>query len=277
MTDVYLILAPVLLLGVVALLRFIGCTSFGAAAQPSPPAPVPTITSISPESVTAGGPVFTLTVNGTGFVSEDVLSVVQWNGVGKYTTFFDATKLTATIPASDIATAGKASVTVFTPPSGGGTSNAKDVTINPVSVPVPAPVTVTFDGVSPPPGTGIPNSPLDGIYKNLNFGAGVWFWQAAPSHSIFIGPPGSAASTFGGFSFQNGPRVLKSVRVFTQVDGAKITLKDGVNLDISATINIADGPKTINTGWAIASGTVTVTSSVGWDLLIDTITYQGPP
>lgn len=109
-----------------------------------------------------------------------------------------------------------------------------------------------------------------------SFGAGVWFWQRVPSNSIFL-TPGSAAPTFGDFSFHNGPRVLKSVRVISQQDGAKITLKDGVNPDISATINIADGPKTINTGWAMASGTVTVTSSVGWDLLIDTITYEGPP
>jgi hypothetical protein len=38
--------------------------------------------------------------------------------------------LRAAIPASDIATAGTAQVTVFTPAPGGGTSNALTLTIN---------------------------------------------------------------------------------------------------------------------------------------------------
>ena len=40
---------------------------------------VPTISSIAPSSATAGGPGFTLTVNGTGFFAG---SVVQVNGAG---------------------------------------------------------------------------------------------------------------------------------------------------------------------------------------------------
>ncbi len=50
-------------------------------------------------------------------------STVQWNGAARTTTFVSSTQLQASIPASDIATAGSASVTVLNP-SGGGLSNA---------------------------------------------------------------------------------------------------------------------------------------------------------
>jgi uncharacterized repeat protein (TIGR01451 family) len=76
---------------------------------------VPTITSLSPPSVTAGGSDFTLTVNGSGFQSN---SVVRWNGANRATTYGGATQLTATIPATDIALVGTAQVTVFTPLAG---------------------------------------------------------------------------------------------------------------------------------------------------------------
>jgi hypothetical protein len=94
--------------------------------------PAPTTTSLLPSSATAGGPAFTLTVNGTNFVAT---SKVHWNGSSRSTTFVSATKLTAMIMAGDIATAGTASVTVVNPSPGGGTSNAQTFTIND---PVPA-------------------------------------------------------------------------------------------------------------------------------------------
>ncbi len=54
------------------------------------------------------------------------------------TAYVNATQLTASIPASDIAGAGTASVTVFNPAPGGGTSNAQTFTINAFDNPVPA-------------------------------------------------------------------------------------------------------------------------------------------
>jgi hypothetical protein len=68
-----------------------------------------------------------LTVNGNNFVST---SVVRWNGTDRATTSVSATQLTATILASDLAVAGTAQVTVFTPAPGGGTSNALTFTIS---------------------------------------------------------------------------------------------------------------------------------------------------
>ena len=82
--------------------------------------PVPTITGLNPSSATPGGPAFTLTVNGTGFVNS---SVVHWNGSNRTTTYVSSTQLTAAITAADIATPGTASVTVLNPAPGGGASN----------------------------------------------------------------------------------------------------------------------------------------------------------
>ena len=81
--------------------------------------PVPTITSLSPPSATAGTAGFPLTVNGTNFVAS---SLVSFNGGLKPTTFKSATLLIATISAADIANGGIVPVTVINPAPGGGTS-----------------------------------------------------------------------------------------------------------------------------------------------------------
>ena len=65
--------------------------------------PVPALTSLSPTSTPAGGPGFTLTVNGSNFVGT---SEVRWNGAARTTTFVNAGQVTAAIPASDIVTRG---------------------------------------------------------------------------------------------------------------------------------------------------------------------------
>jgi 6-phosphogluconolactonase (cycloisomerase 2 family) len=87
---------------------------------PPPNNPVPALVSLSPSSVAAGGAAFTLTCTGTNFVSG---AAVRWNGSNRSTTFVSSTRLTAAITASDIATAGTVSVTVFNPAPGGGASN----------------------------------------------------------------------------------------------------------------------------------------------------------
>jgi hypothetical protein len=81
--------------------------------------PVPAITSISPVNATAGGSAFTLTVTGSNFVSS---SKVRWNGADRTTTYVSATQLTAQVSSADIASVGTATVTVFNPLPGGGTS-----------------------------------------------------------------------------------------------------------------------------------------------------------
>ncbi|HZF04303.1 MAG TPA: hypothetical protein VE932_08235, partial [Patescibacteria group bacterium] len=89
--------------------------------------PMPTLAGVNPNSATAGAAAFTPSVSGTNFVSG---SVVRWNGAARTTTFVSSTQLQAAITAADVATAGTASVTVFSPTPGGGTSGALTFTIN---------------------------------------------------------------------------------------------------------------------------------------------------
>jgi hypothetical protein len=78
----------------------------GLAAQWS----IPVITSLTPNSVVAGGGDFTLSVLGSGF---DSGTVAQWNGASLPTTFASATHLLASVSASLVASSGSASVTVL--------------------------------------------------------------------------------------------------------------------------------------------------------------------
>ena len=89
--------------------------------------PAPLVSSLSPASANAGGAAFTLTVTGSSFISA---SVVRWKGEARPTTFVSATSLQAAISAADIAAAGTAQVTVFTPGPGGGASSPLTFTIN---------------------------------------------------------------------------------------------------------------------------------------------------
>ena len=83
--------------------------------------PVPTTTSpLLPASAIVSTAPFTLTVNGTNFVSS---SQVMWNGNSLAITSQTATQLKATVPATDCTTAGPATVAVFNPMPGGGTSS----------------------------------------------------------------------------------------------------------------------------------------------------------
>jgi Tol biopolymer transport system component len=110
--------------------------SCGGGPPPPPPPlsnPTPSIIAITPTFVLAGGSAFTLVVDGSNFIST---SVVRWSGSDRTTTFASSSRVSAQVLGSDIANAGTASVTVFNPSPGGGTSNA--ITFSIISNPVPA-------------------------------------------------------------------------------------------------------------------------------------------
>jgi IPT/TIG domain len=75
-------------------------------------ASAPTISSLSPTSAKAGGMGFTLTVDGTNFGVNDVIT---WNGSSLAPTNISGNEATATVPEDDIADVGSASVAVSTP------------------------------------------------------------------------------------------------------------------------------------------------------------------
>jgi hypothetical protein len=104
------------------LVTLILCGSLLAVTNPVPFVNQPLV----PAAAEPGGSGFTLTVNGTGFVSG---SVVNWNKSPRSTTFVSGSQLTATILASDIAIPNTAVVTVVNPGPGGGNSNVTDFAI----------------------------------------------------------------------------------------------------------------------------------------------------
>jgi uncharacterized protein (TIGR03437 family) len=101
------------------------------------------ITSISPSAIDAGLPTLFLTVNGQGFRTD---SKVYWNGSAQPTGFVSPTQLQVNVPASLVAAAGTAAITVFAPqedpiftgpftsytPPTSGTSNSATLTIRPL-------------------------------------------------------------------------------------------------------------------------------------------------
>jgi hypothetical protein len=82
---------------------------------------VPRLTAVAPASATAGSAGFTLTVSGTGFLEG---ATVRWNGVAKPTTLVSSTELSASISASDIASAGTVAISVVNPNMEAAPSNA---------------------------------------------------------------------------------------------------------------------------------------------------------
>jgi hypothetical protein len=73
---------------------------------------IPSIQDVSPHSVKAGGPAFTLTVTGAHFTGS---SVILWNGAARPTVATSSVELRALIPAADIAVAGTAQISVLYP------------------------------------------------------------------------------------------------------------------------------------------------------------------
>ena len=153
---------------------------------------------------------------------------------------------------------------------------------NEVSATPEADVTVTFDN-PPPPGN--PGDPLNGVYKNLDFGTGAWFWVdpalgMGPANAINInsGPnPGA-----GDIAFVNGPRFLERIRVFPKRVG-NVTIMDSSSTPQNPTVAVnyqaADLNTThfIETGWTLTAQKFTIAADIGFDLDIDTIIYTGPP
>jgi hypothetical protein len=88
---------------------------------------VPTITSLSPASATAGAAAETLTINGTNFLPT---STVTYNGAAHTPTYVSSTQLQITLSTSDLAAPGSYAVVVTSPPPGGGPSNSVNFTVN---------------------------------------------------------------------------------------------------------------------------------------------------
>lgn len=148
-----------------------------SASAPTPPPDPPSLTSLSPSSTTAGGPAFTLTLNGSNFVSG--VSVL-WNGAARTTTFGSVNQATAAIPASDISAAGTAQVSALNP----GSTTASNTLSFTVTAAVAA--TPTLSSLSPSNATaGGPAFTLTVNGSNFVSGASV-LWNGAARTTSFV-------------------------------------------------------------------------------------------
>src|SRR5580692_7362743 len=89
------------------------------------------LTFVSPSTAAVGSQGFTITANGSGFITG---ALILWNGAALTTTLVSSTQLTAPVPASDLATAGTAQVSVQIPGSAqSATQNVNNTTTTEVS------------------------------------------------------------------------------------------------------------------------------------------------
>ena len=86
---------------------------------------VPSLSTLTPSSASAGDPGFTLVVTGSAFVDG---TIVSWDGADRSTSFVNSSEVSATIGAGDLAAAKTVQVTVRNP--GSGASNALEFTIS---------------------------------------------------------------------------------------------------------------------------------------------------
>jgi hypothetical protein len=122
--------------------------------------PIPSITTIAPESTAVNGPSLQLAVTGTNFVPG---CVVRLGGRTLVSTLVNRTRMTATVLASDIDTARSFVVDVFAALPGGGASNSKNFV---VQNPIPALTSVA-------PASGSRLQTLDVMFTGKNYLAGV--------------------------------------------------------------------------------------------------------
>jgi uncharacterized protein (TIGR03437 family) len=189
-----------------------GGTSNALTFTVDPPNPVPTITSLSPNTAVEGSAGFVLTVNGTNFVDD---SVVRWDGSPRPTTFISSTKLTAQIQANDVIGMGGASVTVFNPAPGGGTSNISIFTITAGQNPAP-----TLSSISPNSTTaGGPAFTLTATGTNFVASSTVR-WNGTDLPTIFVSPTQLTAQVPANLIVAAGSA---QVTVFTPTPGGGVT------------------------------------------------------
>jgi len=108
--------------------------------------PKPTLKSISPTNITTNQPnPFTLTVVGSQFVQQ---SQIEWNGIPLASTFVNTQQLTAVVPPSLYSVPGTATITVISPPPGGGTTTPGiSLTISPTISGIPQISSISPTGV----------------------------------------------------------------------------------------------------------------------------------
>jgi len=230
--------------------------------------PVPIISSLSPASIPAGGPDFTLTVNGSNFVEG---SRVRFDGSNQNTTFISKSQLTARIHDKEIRRTGAFNITVLNPSPGGGTSSA-------VALIVSSPVTIATASSLPAAVAGFAYSqtltasggtvPYSWALTGGSLPAGL---SLASASGIVSGSP----STPGSFNFtvrvtdSSQPAPQTATRAFTLVVGPAAPILNSISpssvnagaAGFSLTVNGANFVSTSTVRWSGSNRATTFVSS----------------
>ena len=101
-----------------ALITVTVACGYGSKNYAPTPGTMPAISQLNPATTNAGGPAFTLTVNGNNFAAA---AVVNWNGAAQTsgTKYVSTGQLTLSVPASMISASGTVQVTVTNPATQG--------------------------------------------------------------------------------------------------------------------------------------------------------------
>ncbi len=103
------------------------------------------ISSLTPDSATAGGLAFEMTVNGSGFVAD---AKAQWNDIPLSTTIISANQINAFVPAALISKAGSANVTIVSSESPASTAFTFTINPQPLLISTPAKLPVGHAGAA---------------------------------------------------------------------------------------------------------------------------------
>jgi photosystem II stability/assembly factor-like uncharacterized protein len=180
------------------------------------------LNSVSPQSTTVGGQSFALTVYGTAFSTD---ATVYWNSSALQTTFMSATQLSATIPASFIASSGSAQITVN---SAHVTSNSIQFVINPAP---PVLITITAS----PAGQGLWFM-ADGIKYSTEQ---MFSWIPGSTHTISTGTPQGVWETR--FAFANWSDGGEIGHTITVLDAITYTATFGTQSKLIISISPSNG------------------------------------
>jgi hypothetical protein len=207
-----------------------------------------------------------LVVNGSGFVAA---SAVRWNGSTRTTTYVSSTELRAAILAADVAAAGTAQVTVFSPAPGGGASSAATFTIGATGGGGnPGAATLTVSATSVTAG-----QTVTATLTNAPGGASDWIALApagAPAGSylayVYVGAGVTTRTwavqmpaTPGGYEFRlflNGGSVIATTSPTITVTAATPTLSVNATTaapGASVTVTLSDGAGGATDWLALAS------------------------
>jgi P pilus assembly chaperone PapD len=234
-------------------------TQYGAA-------PAPTITTLSPPTVAAGGAAFTLTVNGTKFCRGSLNgagmpgTVVEWDGVALATTYVSPTQLTASVPASYIASGGAHTITVYNGSPGGGVSvgvnfnvGTPPPTLTSLTPPLVYAGTPAFtlgavgSGFAPASVVSWDGAPLGTTYvdgSHLNASISAAMVAVAGTHAVTVSTPGGGVSSSVDFNVNHYAPILFGVSPTSVVagSGSFVVTANGAQFDSASVVRWNGSP-----------------------------------